>query len=192
MATIQKINLKSGKASYRVFKRLGNKKPITKTFKSKKAASEYARRVEGDKDLARALGSPVIGSLKLEAIIDEYEQQFTGKDPNTIRRLAWWRRNFGDQLLVDVSHVTIRQGLNQLKAAGRQGGTLNRYKSCLSSVFQLAKENHGISGNPCREVKAKPENKGRVRFLSDGEREALLTGCRSSCWERLYLIYFPH
>jgi len=46
MATIQKITLKSSKVYYRVFIRLGNEKPITKTFKNKKAALEYSCRIE--------------------------------------------------------------------------------------------------------------------------------------------------
>ena len=42
--------------------------------------------------------------------------------------------------------------------------------------------------NPCREVKAKAENKGRTRFLSDDERKRLLSSCLQSNWPKMYLL----
>jgi len=188
MATIQRIILKSGKTSYRVFIRLGNKKPITKTFKNKKAALEFSRRIEGDNELALAMGDPVTNGLLLSTLIDEYIGEFSGKDQNVFYRLAWWNEHYGHLSLADISHSTIRRALKQLTEAGRRGGTLNRYKANLSSVFQLAKENYGFSLNPCREVTAKPESAGRVRFLSDSERTALLKACKVSAWDKMYLI----
>ena len=188
MATIQRITLKSGKISYRVFIRLGNEKPITKTFKNKKSALEYSRRIEGDNELALAMGDPVTNGLLLTTLIQDYLGQHTGKDKHVFYRLAWWSEHYGHLPLAEISHTTIRKGLKQLSDSGRQGGTLNRYKANLSSVFQLAKENYGLSVNPCREVTAKPEKSGRVRFLSDSERAALLKTCKSSQWDKLYLI----
>jgi len=188
MATIQRITLKSGKTSYRVFIRLGNQKPITKTFKNKKSALEYSRRIEGDNELALAMGDPVTNGLLLSTLIDEYIGQFSGKDKNVLYRLAWWYEHYGYMSLADISHTTIRKGLKQLSESGRQGGTLNRYKANLSSVFQLAKETYGLSLNPCREITAKPESSGRVRFLSECERVAILQACKSSQWDKLYLI----
>jgi len=188
MATIQRITLKSGKTSYRVFIRLGNQKPITKTFKNKKSALEYSRRIEGDNELAVAMGDPVTNGLLLSTLINEYIGQFTGKDKNVFYRLAWWNEHYGHITLAEISHTTIRKGLKALSEAGRQGGTLNRYKANLSSVFQLAKETYGLSINPCREITAKPENAGRIRFLSDNERTVLLKTCKASQWDKLYLI----
>lgn len=129
MATIQKIILKSDKASYRVFIRLGNEKPITKTFKNKKSALEYSRRIEGDNELAFALGDSVTNGLLLSTLIDEYIGQFSGKDKNVFYRLAWWYERYGHILIANVSHSTIRQSLKQLSELGRQGSTLNRYKA---------------------------------------------------------------
>jgi len=40
------------------------------------------------------------------------------------------------------------------------------------------KELRGLERNPCEQVKKPRENKGRVRFLSDDEREKLLAACR--------------
>jgi integrase len=188
MASIQKISLKNGKVSYRVFIRLGNKKPITKTFKSKKSAIEFARRIEGDNDLSAALGDPVTHKLILSALIYEYLGRFSGKDKNVFYRLAWWSESIGTIPIPEISHTTIRVCLNQLACSGRRGSTLNRYKANLSSVFEFARESYGISANPCREIKAKPERAGRVRFLDDLERRALLEACKKSEWDRLYLI----
>ena len=188
MATIQKITLKTGKVSYRVFIRLGELKPITKTFKTKKSATEFARRIEGDSDLARALGNPVSSAYTLADIIDQFIKHYRKKDPCILLRLKWWRTHYGDRKLSEFNANDVRQALVKVKQSGRSDPTLNRYKANLSTVFEYAKEHAGIDINPCRQVKAKPENRGRIRFLDDCERASLLAACKASQWKKLYLI----
>jgi hypothetical protein len=65
---------------------------------------------------------------------------------------------------------------------------VNRDKTALSSIFDYGREHYDLPENPCRQVKAFPESQGRVRFLSDAERKALLKVCRESEWSRLYLM----
>ena len=55
MATIQKV-INSTSVSYRVFIRRKGIKTITKTFKSKRLASEFVLKFEGDRQLLLAFG----------------------------------------------------------------------------------------------------------------------------------------
>ena len=69
----------------------------------------------------------------------------------------------------------------------RSPATINRYHSSIGGVFvQAHKKWHWMSSNPAREVLRNEESKGRVRWLSDDERDALLDSCKASKWEGLY------
>jgi len=55
-------------------------------------------------------------------------------------------------------------------------------------VFEYGKEEYQLKDNPCREVKSKPENPHRESFLTDNEQSKLLNICKTSKWDRLYLL----
>ena len=201
MASIQKIQRTKG-AVYKVTIRHTGNGTISKTFPLKKQAVEFSRTVEGNDKLALSLGNPITRGLTLATLIDEYMEQYTGKDTCIAGRLDWWSNQYGAMPLNKVSAVTIREGIKLLGETSavrgngvgktkdlnrlRSGSTLNRYKHNLSSVFEYGKEQYSLTENPCRDVKSKPENKGRTRFLTDEERKALLTACKNSQWDKLY------
>lgn len=61
----------------------------------------------------------------------------------------------------------------------RTPATVNRYLAALSVCMTYAvKELGWIEKNPCLLIKKPSEGKGRVRFLSDDERTALLVACK--------------
>jgi integrase len=79
----------------------------------------------------------------------------------------------------------------------RSGGTLNRYLQALAALFSWARRYVKEDGtryvsrtheSPTRTVEKHKEKKGRVRFLSDKERERLLAASRESPWPRLFLL----
>ena len=83
------------------------------------------------------------------------------------------------------------------KDGQRSGGTLNRYLQALAALFSWARRYVKADGtryvprtheSPTRTVEKHKESKGRVRFLSDSERERLLASCQESAWPRLYLF----
>jgi len=55
-------------------------------------------------------------------------------------------------------------------------------------VFSYAYQQHDLITNPVALIPSLPENNQRTRYLSDTERKRLLDACRSSKWNKLYLI----
>jgi len=98
MASIRK--LKSGNYQFQI--RLQGLRPIVCSFCTKKKSQEFARQVEGDSELARKLGAPVIHVLTFNDLVDKYMDQYQGKDPSTIGRLNYWITRFGDKLVTQI------------------------------------------------------------------------------------------
>ena len=74
---------------YQVQIRLHGLRPIVHSFSTKKKSQEFARKVEGDSELDRELGAPVIQLLTFTDLVDEYMAQYQGKDPSTAGRLSY-------------------------------------------------------------------------------------------------------
>jgi integrase len=56
-------------------------------------------------------------------------------------------------------------------------------------LFTVAvKEWRLVDRNPVREISKKKEARGRIRFLSDSERDALLEACAKSDWPALHAL----
>jgi len=129
-------------------------------------------------------------------LADEYRSH--AKDA---KRLDYWRGCFGPDSLDSITAARISKQRDKLLAeetpryatpptgdpardakrpkAKRSGPTVNRYLAALSAAMNHAvKTLQWIERNPCERVKKPPESKGRVRFLSDDERGALLAACQ--------------
>ena len=151
-------------------------------------------------------------SLTVRDVIDRFMLVYAKRDMSIGQRLNTWKILLGDftleKLDSDVIHAA-RQELASLPALAYKGrdhegkqifkvktrhakksnATLNKYISALGSVFSWTIEQRLAPrawAHPCRGVKLLPEAEGRVRFLSDDERERLFTGCRASLYPRLY------
>ncbi len=160
MATIEKLTRKKG-IVYRVQIRRKGHKPVTGSFRTKKDAEIFIRKVEGDiHKYSRLLG----GELKkhtLKELIDVYANNYEGKDPSGLNRLVWWRNKYGDYLLSDFSNDVVKEdfsndvvkdGLSYLSTANAKHGggkitetsrkrsksTINRYMAAISVVYKYA------------------------------------------------------
>ena len=84
-ATITKTKAGTFKAIIRK-----NSKVIkTKTFRLKKDARTWSKRIEGDRDAMTAFGSPG-ASIQFNQLADEYLKQWTGKD-NITGNVKFWK-----------------------------------------------------------------------------------------------------
>ena len=120
------------------------------------------------------------------------------RQPQQARQLAWWRSRLGARLLSDLSSSILAEqrdilvaGTDRNPPKPRNPATANRYLAALSHVFSTAVREYGwMEENPLHRVSKGKESRGRDRFLSDDERERLLSACRASSNPDLYPAVF--
>lgn len=193
MATIAKVPRVNGIAWKAIIKRRGRNLK-SKTFQTKTAAREWARRMESDAELADALDDPG-RRITLAELADRYLDQWQGRDHHRVSQVNWWRQRFSSHRLADIRPEDIRltlreyaEGRDRVGTRPRAPATVNRMKAALSAMFSYAMREGLANRNPVRQVAGLSEQNKRTRYLSTEERKQLLTACRQSRWERLYLL----
>lgn len=189
MAYINKLS--SG--NFQVQIRLKGLKPIYKTFSTKKMATDFARQVEGDSELQRKLGAPVVNMLLFSQAVKLYLSQITLRDQSAPSRILYWKKRFQDFPVNMIDEFMVDKALHEL-AKTLSGSTVNRYKSHLSAIFTFLIRHPdykrlGIN-NPvlAPSVSRFKENPSKDRFLSPEEQNALLRASQQSRWTRMYLL----
>jgi integrase len=184
MATIEKRTTDAG-TSYRVKVRLQGFPPESATFERLTDAKTWAAKVESDMKAGRHFGQSKRHTFK--DLADEYAPHAKDKP-----RMDYWVDVFGPERLDTITPQRIRKEADRLLSEKtdrrdattgefkkRSGSTVNRYLAALSSCLSYGvKEQGWLERNPMEKVRRPPESKGRVRFLSDDERTALLRACR--------------
>lgn len=158
--------------------------------------------------------NPVVAAtgITLKEAADEYLAAYTAADETRHQRIGTWTRLLGNHPLQSITPELVDEALSRLaneparvysgkdadgnpifkaKTGRRSGATLNRYLTALGALFTWAKKNRLLPRgfeSPTRHVEKQAEGRGRVRFLSDDERNRLLAKCRESPWPRLYLL----
>ena len=188
MAHIQKIKRQDGFVYRSIIKRKGSK-TITKVFKSKKLAIEFAKHIEGNRESLLAFNKPKQSQLLLSELVKEYLLNgYSGtrlKDQSY--RLDFWVNNLGSKQIEDITRIEISYLLTTLSPR-LSNATVNRYKASISVIFTHACRYYNLKDNPSRHIPSLPENNERTRFLSEAERTRLFSSCRCSQWDKLYLL----
>lgn len=196
MAMIEKRRLASGKTTYRARVKYRGR-TMTSTHYSRLSAerwsAEAAITIRND---AHFIGES--NRLRpLKELIERYEAHvLTGKSnpKNQKLHLAWWKERLGMVAIKDVTRSVIAQCRDELLAPASRGksrgpATTVRYLASLSHVFSVAISDwEWATDNPVKGVQKPKEPAGRVRYLSDVERERLLAACKSSSSPDLYLV----
>jgi integrase len=108
--------------------------------------------------------------------------------PDQARQLRWWQTHLGHYLLADITPALVSEHRNIL-TQGRANATVVRYLAVLSHAFTIAvREWQWCADNPVRKITKPKEPRGRVRFLSEDERQRLLGACQISRNSSLYTI----
>ena len=184
MATITARKGKT-KTTYLAAIRKRGHKPVNKTFKRKSDAQRWARHVESAIERGEYGLMSEAEQHTLAELIDHYlktEQNPTARES----ALEWWRDEIGHKKLSQITPSLLSEcktkllntsGVNRVKK--RSASTVNRYLAYLSIVYkQAVNEYQWCNENPLRKVTKLKEPSGRVRFLNDVERKALLTECK--------------
>ncbi|MDO8313914.1 MAG: site-specific integrase [Rugosibacter sp.] len=141
-----------------------------------------------------------------------YLASYEGRDKSRYQRIGTWIRLIGDKPFTTLTPEEIDAAMAVLasepakvyngkdadgnpifkrKAGQRSGATLNRYLVALGALFAWARRNRLVPRgfeSPTKHIEKHTESRGRVRYLSNDERERLLAACRESAWPRLYLL----
>lgn len=199
MASIQVRKSSAGEISYRVQIRLKGFPAQRATFKRKTDAKKWANATEADIRAGRYFKTAEAKKHTLAEMIDRYIGHVLPTKPklqkDQTRQLNWWKDSLGHFLLSEITVARIIEARDVL-AQGitvrntiRSPGTVNRYLAALSSAFSEAVNSwEWLDDTPMRKVKKLKEPRGRVRFLSDDERERLLMTCKESTYRFLYFI----
>lgn len=193
MATMKLVKLSDGSKRYRVRVR---KKDVYRsgTFPKKSEAIAFIARHERV-SVINALSAAGQSEVRtVPELVDRYiERTLPSKRPNTratqYRQLIFWRTYMNKTVLADVTPSLISDGKYLLEQLGYANGTINRYLSTLSHLFTVAvKEWQWCEHNPVRDVSRLREPSGRVRCLTDAERQRLLLFAKTSQNPYLYTI----
>jgi integrase len=194
MATIEKRTSGNG-TSYRVKVRMKGFPPETASFERLTDARDWASKTQSDMKAGRHFGRSKRHTFN--ELADEYAPH--AKD--TVR-LDYWRGVFGSDSLDSITSPRINKARDKLLSeethnfatpptgdpekdakrakAKRTGSTVNRYLAALSVCLSYGvKALQWLERNPCERITKSPESRGRVRFLSDDERERLLSACKA-------------
>jgi len=199
MATIEKRDIHDHQTAYRVRVRLRGYPEQTATFHRLTDARKWAQKTEADIREGRYFKTPEAKKHTLAETIDRYSETILPHKPKTknaqTAQLQWWKDRIGDHLLFHVTPALITHCREILASEEterkiiRSHATVNRYLAVLSHLFTIAvKEWAWADENPFLKVTKMKEPRGRIRFLSDDERQRLLEVCQKSESEYLYLI----
>ncbi|MBI4006297.1 MAG: site-specific integrase [Gammaproteobacteria bacterium] len=199
MAYIEKRNDKNGIVRYRAQIRLRGYPQQSATFNRRTDAKTWASQTEVAIKEGRHFKTAEAKRHTAAEMIDRYIQNvLPGKGShrsNQLIQLTWWKDRIGHYLLADITPQLITQQKDELLAGApdykhkRSEATCNRYLAALSHCFTIAVQDWGwLEDNPLRNVRKYKEAPGRVRYLSDDERERLLKACMESQNPALYPI----
>ena len=200
MATIEKRETNRGETRYRVLIRLRGFPTQSATFRTKTDAKRWAQETESAIREGRHFKTRESKKHTLGDLVDRYSKNHlaakrSGKDQARI--LRWWKKKIGMYPLAEVTPPLIAEQRDKLargktnRGGRRSPATVNRYLAYLSHAFTIAvREWQWLDSNPVKRVSKLKESRGRVRFLSDDERERLLEACRESQEPLLYPLVF--
>ena len=202
MATITKRTGVNG-TRYHVKIRLKGQPAQSASFERLTDARKWASDTEADIRAGRHFKTSEAKRHTFADVVERYEREIAPGIPKEWRHrqkhLEWWKGQLGCYTLADMTPTLIGEVRGKLQAgvmadgklqAGkkpRQNATAVRYMAALSAALGVAcKEWAWLDSNPVEKVSKPALPRGRVRFLSDDEREALLAACKASESELLY------
>ena len=202
MATIQVREKKDGTKTYRAIVRMKGIPTQSATFRTRTHAKTWVKTTEAAILEGRHLVKSEAKRHSVADMIDRYLESVAPQKKSvvkTIQQLGWWRDQIGRYLLSDVTASLLAEHRDKLAseplAHPRQGrihrtpATVNRYLEHMSHCLTIAVKEWGwLETNPMQNVSKLREPRGRVRFLSDDERERLLKACKKSSNKDLYTV----
>jgi integrase len=199
---IEKRTTKDGKVRWRVLIRIKGSPPVSRTFGSKTKAKRWEEKTKTEIREGRYFEKTEAERHTFAEMIDRYVKQRLPRKSESQQshqgaQLKWWKAKLGHHRLSDVTPALIVQARDDLAATPvgtkakkpRSGASVNRYLAALSHVYSVATREWGwLLRSPMELVDRLQESRGRVRFLNEKERKALLKACREGNEPMLYPV----
>lgn len=200
MAYIQERKKEDGKTQYRVQIRLKGYPITTATFERKTDAKQWAQQTEAAMREGRYFKTSEAKKHTVGELIDRYIENVIPTKPKnapaTTAQLKWWKEHIGHCLLSELTPALIVEQREKLlkgitfKGSVRSPSTVVRYLAALSHAITIAVKEWGwLDDSPMRKVTKPTQPRGRIRFLDEKEREALLKACKESSNPFLYIVF---
>lgn len=196
--TTKEIDPKTGRErdvqrkGFQVQIRLKGHPTVYETFIRRTDAKLWAQKTEASMREGRFFPERKRQTKTVADLVDRYLAEMPAERKSAAevkRHLGWWKEQHGHLVLANLNPEALAEIREELaiKASDRgkggaaiSGATVNRYMGALSHAFTRACEWGWSSDNPVKRVGKRKEPRGRVRMLSDPERDRLLTACRDS------------
>ncbi|MGD9639444.1 MAG: tyrosine-type recombinase/integrase [Alphaproteobacteria bacterium] len=200
MATIEKRESEKG-VQYRVRIRKKGYPTQSATFSRLTDAKNWANEIETAMFNKKYFPAAELRKKTFSELVERYIQDVLSKNHkkayNNIPKLKWWQEELGIYCLSDITTSLIYDARQKLlnnptkKGSLRSNATVNRYCAALSKLLNVAvNEWQWLENNPMQKIKKLKEPRGRVRFLSQDEKNALLKACKESASHHLYSIVY--
>ena len=215
MASIQERTTKKGEKKYQVIVRRKGHPPQVATFKRRTDAVRWATQIEAAILEGRHFATSAAKKRSFAEAVNRYTDRVVPVryvDPianKAVRRhLTWWMDRIGHISLCQITAEMISDNRDLLRSLpvldslgrplvdesgnvrrAKSAATVNRYLASLSAMFTtIVREWGWVEQNPASKVSRLREEPGRVRFLSDEERDRLLKACKASSNKCLFTI----
>jgi len=190
----------TGDISYRAKVRVKGYPTVTHTFPRKADAERWAHSTEGAIREGRYSSANAAPPRLVGDVIDRYIAEVLPTKPRNARtqknQLLWWKQKIGAIALPQLTPSTIATCRDELleritpRRTPTFPATVVRYLAALSHAFSVAEKDwEWIDRNPVLKVRKPKEPRGRVRFLSKEELNALQQACKASRSPHMHTIF---
>lgn len=198
MGSIEKRVSEDGVEAFRAKVRLKGMPSQSATFRRKTDAKKWIQDTESAIREGRYFPISEAKRHTVANLVDRYIKTILPTKPKSeakqSQQLKWWRDRLGVYSLKDLTPALIAECRDELLNAESNRkkryspATVNRYLAALSHACTIAvKEWAWMQDNPVLKIRKPSEPPGRVRYLSDDEREKLMKACKESKNKLLYL-----
>ncbi len=196
MAPIKEHLAKDGTKRFTAEIRLKGYPVQSATFKKKTDADKWIQDTESAIREGRHFKTT---QAKKHTVSDMIERYLATANLNKVQQghiglhLKRWCEEIGYLTLADITAndiITVQEKLltESVNGKPRSQSTVLKYVVSLNTVFNIAISNWGwIKESPMNGVKKLTPSRGRIRYLSDDERDRLLSACKQSKNKMLYV-----
>lgn len=188
VASIRAKRRADGTLTYHVQVRVKGSPPVTASFERKTAARRWGEETEAAIREHRYFKVFEARRHTAAEMIDRFMTEVVPNRPTQLRHLEshlpWWRTEIGAHLLSELTPSVLSSARDKLSSGITVRGTKRapasvlRIMASLAAVLKVAQRDwQWIDSSPMAKISKPVASRGRVRFLSAGERTSLLTAC---------------